>query len=522
MLRRSSRLMSSGYYLTEDDPAHTGSNGLVCRISYRETPPRRSHKGHGATPTSTSNSGNKLLTDYSNDGVYNRGLDMISNFEVSGPKTEIFETDSRTDLPLSQKTTQGFVPVYHLTDEQPQPSTFNDSAHYIENPKLAFVDILHSPDLVLALICCWLEKAWHTLNQNISRMQASYDFQFSRCSAGLRKAVAFSLILCLFCGLWYILPFAFPFHWRHAEILPPCKTNRSKPTSDNGHLPYEILSKMKNEITSMREREANMMKEITRLQLENEKQNLKLEMFQKDVTMQEINLESEYQQQISNLRSDVINIRETSNVLKQKLDMQNLLNTKDVTDIVQSTLSLYKSDGTGMADYALESSGGSIMSTQCSETYQIKYPQFSLFGIPLWYYSESPRTVIQPEVHPGKCWAFRGSKGFLTISLSYPIRITHVTLEHIPRTLSPTGKIDSAPKDFVVYGLSTQCDGGQLLGSYTYNQDEDPIQTFKMPESTQVYSMVELRILSNWGHPEYTCVYRFRVHGVPLVTNGSE
>ncbi|KAI7791194.1 putative SUN domain-containing protein 2-like [Triplophysa rosa] len=231
-------------------------------------------------------------------------------------------------------------------------------------------------------------------------------------------------------------------------------------------------------------------------------------------------LESEYQQQTSDLRSDVSNIREASDVLKQRLDAQNPLNTKDVTDIVQSALSLYKSDGTGMADYALESSGGRVTSTRCSETYPSKSSEFSLFGIPLWYYSESPQTVIQPEVHPGKCWAFRGSKGFLEISLSYPIRITHVTLEHIPKTLSPTGEIDSAPKDFVVYGLFNQCDGGQLLGSFTYNQDEDPIQTFKIPESTQVFNIVELRILSNWGHSEYTCVYRFRVHGVPWVING--
>lgn len=29
------------------------------------------------------------------------------------------------------------------------------------------------------------------------------------------------------------------------------------------------------------------------------------------------------------------------------------------------------------------------------------------------------------------------------------------------------------------------------------------------------YQLVELRVLSNWGHPEYTCIYRFRVHGEP-------
>ncbi len=29
--------------------------------------------------------------------------------------------------------------------------------------------------------------------------------------------------------------------------------------------------------------------------------------------------------------------------------------------------------------------------------------------------------------------------------------MTEVTIEHIPKTLSPSGKLDSAPKDFSVY-----------------------------------------------------------------------
>ena len=34
--------------------------------------------------------------------------------------------------------------------------------------------------------------------------------------------------------------------------------------------------------------------------------------------------------------------------------------------------------------------------------------------------------------------------------------------------------------------------------------------------SDKPFDRVRLRILSNHGHPEYTCLYRFRVHGVPL------
>ncbi|XP_023286967.1 uncharacterized protein LOC111673437 isoform X1 [Seriola lalandi dorsalis] len=169
-----------------------------------------------------------------------------------------------------------------------------------------------------------------------------------------------------------------------------------------------------------------------------------------------------------------------------------------------------------MADFALETQGASVISTRCSETYRIRSACVTLFGFPLWYPSESPRTVIQgyPVMLPGKCWAFHGVQGTLVISLSHPIRITHVTLDHLPRYNSPTGRIDSAPKDFEVYGMKNDTEEGTLLGSFTYDEDGEPTQTFKLPDpSDQVYRVVELRVLSNWGHVKYTCLYRFRVHG---------
>ncbi|XP_030634087.1 SUN domain-containing protein 2-like [Chanos chanos] len=192
---------------------------------------------------------------------------------------------------------------------------------------------------------------------------------------------------------------------------------------------------------------------------------------------------------------------------------------QDMEQIVRRALSLHRADGIGMADYALESAGASVINSRRSETYQTRAAYLSLFGLPLFYLSESPRTVIQPEVHPGKCWAFRGSEGFLGISLSYPVQITHVTLEHLPKVLSPLGHIDSAPRDFAVYGMSSENEEGTLLGRFTYDHEGESIQTFKLPDPQgQIHKMVELHILSNWGHPEYTCVYRFRVHGKPLST----
>ncbi|NXT20063.1 SUN2 protein, partial [Syrrhaptes paradoxus] len=185
--------------------------------------------------------------------------------------------------------------------------------------------------------------------------------------------------------------------------------------------------------------------------------------------------------------------------------------------IVGQALKRYSEDRVGMVDYALESAGASVINTRCSETYETRTALLSLFGIPLWYQSQSPRVILQPDVNPGNCWAFRGSQGFAIIRLSSIIRPMAVTLEHIPKALSPQGTIPSAPKDFAVYGLKEEREEeGVLLGQFTYNHQGDPIQTFYFKDDAMgTYQLVELRVLSNWGHPEYTCIYRFRVHGEP-------
>ncbi|XP_043958202.1 SUN domain-containing protein 1-like isoform X2 [Gambusia affinis] len=195
----------------------------------------------------------------------------------------------------------------------------------------------------------------------------------------------------------------------------------------------------------------------------------------------------------------------------------NAVTKEEVRVMVMEALKLFSQDRTGLADYALESGGGSILSTRCSETYETKAALLSLFGFPLWYFSQSPRTVIQPDVHPGNCWAFRGSTGFLVIQLSMKILPTAVTMEHVPKSLAPSGTLRSAPRDFSVYGLKHEDqDRGKLLGNYTYDEDGDDLQMFTISEENdEAFQIIEVQVLSNWGHPEYTCMYRFRVHGLP-------
>ncbi|XP_027132919.1 SUN domain-containing protein 2 isoform X2 [Larimichthys crocea] len=205
--------------------------------------------------------------------------------------------------------------------------------------------------------------------------------------------------------------------------------------------------------------------------------------------------------------------------------LQAAVSEEDVHVIVKNALRIFSQDRTGLADYALESGGGSILSTRCSETYETKAALLSLFGVPLWYFSQSPRAVIQPDVHPGNCWAFRGSAGFLVIRLSMRVVPSAFSLEHVPKALAPSGTLHSAPRDFSVYGLDDESQvTGTLLGSFTYDEDGEALQTFSVTVSEEdsdlSFHIIEVQILSNWGHQDYTCMYRFRVHGTPEDAGG--
>ena len=160
-------------------------------------------------------------------------------------------------------------------------------------------------------------------------------------------------------------------------------------------------------------------------------------------------------------------------------------------------------------------------------------------GVPVWWERQNPRKVIQPGSSPGQCWAFKGTAGNVVIKLSNPVYVSDITLEHIPKSLSPDGNIASAPKHFEVVGnilisnffsaiifrihdfffklgLDAIEDPNPIvLGNFTYDIDnvKNPVQTFKVVKVQKPITYVELKIVSNYGNPEYTCLYRFRVHG---------
>ncbi|XP_050092250.1 klaroid protein [Anopheles aquasalis] len=193
------------------------------------------------------------------------------------------------------------------------------------------------------------------------------------------------------------------------------------------------------------------------------------------------------------------------------------LTENDVKRIVREALVIYDADKTGLVDYALETAGGQVLSTRCTENYKSHSAEFRIFGIPIWYPSNTPRTVISPTMEPGQCWAFQGFPGYLVIQLNTRVIVTGFTLEHISKLLVAQGSISSAPRAFTVWGLRVLEDPEPvLLGSYEYRDQAGsslqyfPVQNKQWQEPLQI---VELRIESNHGNIHYTCLYRFRVHG---------
>jgi len=194
--------------------------------------------------------------------------------------------------------------------------------------------------------------------------------------------------------------------------------------------------------------------------------------------------------------------------------------------LMEEALIRHSSDRLGRFDFALESAGASVVSVRCTELLRFNSGASALtvFGVPVWWWhpaaetARGPRAAIQPGAQPGECFPFRGARGHLVVQLSRPIAPTAFTLEHIPREMSPDGRISSAPKSFAVYGLRNQYDADPVpFGNYTYDgRRGEAIQTFPVKfNAGSTFPMVELEILSNHGHPNYTCLYRFRVHGHP-------
>ena len=97
--------------------------------------------------------------------------------------------------------------------------------------------------------------------------------------------------------------------------------------------------------------------------------------------------------------------------------------------------------------------------------------------------------------------------------------------EHISSLLSPDGTIYSAPASMSLAGVMEDSpDSLTPLLNFTYSALGDPVQTFRLPGAGtgDRWRLVELSVHNNHGHPDYTCLYRVRVHGTVSQEEGSE
>lgn len=219
------------------------------------------------------------------------------------------------------------------------------------------------------------------------------------------------------------------------------------------------------------------------------------------------NLESLLLDQIKNnqaLKDDILNkikndlYTEIDNIRPHPVNIE-FLSDKRIEQIVKDALTIYDADKIGLVDYAIGNMGGHILTTKSTERYK---------------YSKTSRTVITPTAAVGDCWAFQNFPGVVVIKLINIIEIEAFSVEHISKLVVPNGEIDSAPKEFEVYGLRSENDNEPIkLGEYVYDRNGESIQFFKVQNPGQTFEIIELIINSNHGHPNYTCLYRFRVHG---------
>jgi SUN domain-containing protein 1/2 len=231
---------------------------------------------------------------------------------------------------------------------------------------------------------------------------------------------------------------------------------------------------------------------------------------------------------------------------------------QDLNKLIQeAAISAISKDLIGKVDYAMHSGGARVIPSLTSPSYEIQPDTLGsqFFGFLTgngYAVGRPPVTALHHETHGGYCWPFASQRGQLGISLAAPVIIDEVTIDHISRDIALD--IRSAPQHMEVWGL---VEGGENLEKYeelvkekeqrqdgpeegeaypdtlpqyppyvrianfTYDVDSGKhVQTFPVLEEIKDkkmdFGVVVLRVLSNWGREEFTCLYRFRVHGARL------
>ncbi|KAH7911515.1 hypothetical protein BJ138DRAFT_1062923 [Hygrophoropsis aurantiaca] len=244
--------------------------------------------------------------------------------------------------------------------------------------------------------------------------------------------------------------------------------------------------------------------------------------------------------------------------------------------LVDSAVARYGTqDILSRADFALHSAGARVVPSLTTGTLEVRPPTLSgkITGLVTghgYQVGRSPITALHQELHSGHCWPMTGTEGQLSVALAIPAYITDISIDHLAKEVA--FDMSSAPRDMEVWGLVegkdnlaklaawreekarrraeeekaaeeagieyvpeaeeeeeypellSKSDEYIRLATFTYDiHAPQNIQTFPVSQEIRDlgidFGLVSLAIKNNWGKDGYTCLYRFRVHGEPLIAS---
>ncbi|XP_008147903.1 sperm-associated antigen 4 protein isoform X2 [Eptesicus fuscus] len=221
---------------------------------------------------------------------------------------------------------------------------------------------------------------------------------------------------------------------------------------------------------------------------------------------------SEYHERVRTQGQQLQQLQAELDQLHKEVSSVRAANSERVAKLVFQRLN---EDFVRKPDYALSSVGASIDLEKTSRDYEDANSAYFWNRFSFWNFARPPMVILEPDVFPGNCWAFEGDQGQVVIRLPGRVQLSDITLQHPPPSVAHTGGANSAPRDFAVYGLQVDDETEVFLGKFTFDVEKSEIQTFRLQnDPPTAFPKVKIQILSNWGHPHFTCLYRVRAHGM--------